>query len=117
MKIASLAALSFAAAMTATVPAHASGFGTFYAQMLAGGTVASSSGVASAARTAVGKYSITFNRSLLGCATMVSLRGSTSGYGTSMLKGGSPTVVWVFTYNAGGALTNKDFNIFAICNT
>lgn len=97
--------------------ALASGFATYFAVVSQTGAVATSSGVASAAKVGAGKYEITFNRAISRCAGVVTVSSVAPSYGTTAHKGGAPTVLRVFTYSKAGALTDAAFNMLISCNS
>jgi hypothetical protein len=115
-KIVSLTAI-LAVAATAIGLAQASGFGSYFAVILSNGTVATSSGVAAAARTAAGRYEITFNRSIAGCATLVSVTGAVPAWGVGRRKPGTADVLLVSTFSRTGAATDLPFHLMISCNS
>jgi hypothetical protein len=114
-KIASLAAATFA---VATIGAgQAFGITGYFAVMLSNGIVARSSGVAAAARTAIGKYEITFNGSIAGCATLVNVTGAAPAWGVGRRKPGTTDVLQVSTFSRTGAATDLPFHLLISCNS
>ena len=116
MRMASLT-LGFAVAAAAAVPAQSAGFGTFFATMNPNGTVLFSSGVEASARTAVGRYEITFNADIRRCAALVNVNGAVPGYGVTRRKDGTATVLEVGTFNQNGASANLATTVFILCNS
>jgi len=93
--------------------AHAApGFYVFYADIANDGTVFKASGANGSIRLSTGRYQVTFTRSVNKCAITAN---STSG-ATSVIRTGTTSVIEVRTYDLGNALSDRSFNMTAVCN-
>ena len=116
MKIAS-PAMAVAALVAASRQSHAAGFGTFFAAVNAAGAVSSSSGVSASTKTAVGRYEITFNRDIDGCAMTVTVAGANPRYATVRKKASTTQVIQVYTFSNTGAPIDAPFQAVVVCNS
>ena len=84
------------------------------------GSIARSQGTTSAGRTAAGQYEVIFNQDVTSCTYVASLGNPASGTpaaGTATVASRNlvPNGVFVATYNAAGAATDRSFHLVAVC--
>ena len=99
--------------MAITALGHAQSFGTafFAARISQTGVVVQGIGVASAKLTAVGSYQVTFTRSLSSCYINVAVLGTGPSFANTNVSVGTPTLLFVRTYNGTGVATSAPFNL------
>lgn len=114
MRVAILALTAGAFLLPAADAAQA--FSSFYAVVNSGGSVARGSGVASATRSATGRYNITFTRTVKNCAHVASLATTTAGSAVVSAHP-SPTnkILQVFTFGPTGTASNQNFTVMVSC--
>jgi hypothetical protein len=107
------AALLAAAAVS---PAQAEGFATYHAVVLPTGATQIGSGVMSSTKTATGSYTVTFSRSVTGCAYFTTVRGGTPGFTAANIGTGNKDSVVVKTFSKTGAAADLSFYLLVQCN-
>jgi len=102
----------FAAAAFASAAQASPGFVMFYADIKNDGTVFQTSGAQSSTRTALGRFQVTFPRTINRCA----LTANTTSGVASVLRDAATGVVEVRTFDTTGAPSDRAFNLLVVCN-